>query len=159
VPCAKSPWFPADNLLVNKIAADWETPYRAEASLEPLEVRLSSLTYDDRAAILSDLTEAIDRAGGWILERRTTSAHALELRIELQTRALIDMYAAIVGSGVELTREAHLLLAERCTCLQHLRGRDQIAAILTMRLEVTFLGDLMLHDGWMEQMLRHAATA
>lgn len=124
-----------------------------------MELRLQSLTYDDRNAILFGLTEAIDRAGGWILERRTTSAHAIDFRIELQTRALVEIYAAIVGSGVELTRAGHMLLAERCTCLQHLRTNEHVSAIIAVRLEVVFLADMMLHDGWMEQMLRHAATA
>lgn len=150
----------ADNVLVKDVGADREVMSVAEVTLgEPLELRLQSLTYEDRAEVLFALTEAIDLAGGWILEKRTISAHALELRIELQTRGLIEMYAALVGSAIELTRNAHLLLAERCTCLRHLRGRGHISAILAIRLEVAFVGDPSWQDGWIERMVREAAHA
>ena len=131
----------------------------ADEFLEPLELRLQCLTYDDRAQVLPEMTDAIDRAGGRILDRRTVAAHALELKIELQVRALVDMYAALVGSGVDLTREAHLLLTERCMCRQHQQTRESMASILCIRLEVAFLADVVAENEWMQWVSRSAATA
>ena len=125
----------------------------------PVELRLQCLTYDERGSVLPMLTDAIDRAGGWLLDRRTVAAHALELHIELQVRALVDMYAALVSSGVELTREAHLLLTERCMCRQHQRTRESMATIMSMRLEVAFLADLTVENNWMQWMSRHPVSA
>ncbi len=131
----------------------------ADELFEPVELRLQCLTYDDRAQVLPMMTDAIDRAGGWILDRRTVAAHALELKIELQVRALVDMYAALVGSGVDLTREAHLLLTERCVCRQHQQTRESMASILCLRLEVAFLADVVAENEWMQWVSRSAATA
>ncbi len=125
----------------------------------PTEMSLQCLTYDERATVLPALTDAVDRAGGWILDRRTIAAHALELKIELQLRALVDIYAALVSSGVELTREAHLLLTERCMCRQHQRTRESMASILSIRLEVAFLGDVTIENNWMQWVSRGVATA
>ena len=130
-----------------------------EAQPEPLELRLQCLTYDERNTVLPALTDAIDRAGGWLLDRRTVAAHALELRIELQVRALVEVYAALVSSGVELTREAHLLLTERCMCRQHQNSRESMASIMSIRLEVAFLADVTVETNWMQWMSRHTATA
>ncbi len=138
---------------------DSQTDAPLEVLAEPLELRLQCLTYDERSNVLPVLTEAIDRAGGWLLDRRTVAAHALELRIELQVRALVEMYAALVSSGVELTREAHLLLTERCTCRQHQRSRESMSTIMSIRLEVAFLADVTVESNWMQWMSRHTATA
>ncbi len=132
---------------------------QADGQPEPLELRLQCLTYDERLNVLPALTDAIDRAGGWLLDRRTVAAHALELKIELQVRALVEIYAALVSSGVELTREAHLLLAERCTCRQHQPSRERMASIMSIRLEIAFLVDMTLETNWTQWVSRHTATA
>ncbi len=124
-----------------------------------MELRLQCLTYDERSVVLPALTEAVDRAGGWILERRTTAAHALELSIELQVRALVDVYAALVSSGVELTRKAHMLLTERCVCRQYQSSRGAMSTILSIHLEIAFLADPPVENRWMEWVSKSAARA
>jgi hypothetical protein len=126
---------------------------------EAMELRLQCLTYDERATVLPAITDAVDRAGGWILDRRMLAAHALELRIEVQVRALVDVYAALVSSGVELTREAHLLLTERCVCRHYQNSRQSRSSILTIQLEVAFLADLPVENNWMQWVSKNAATA
>ena len=83
----------------------------------------------------------------------------VELRLELQVRALVDIYAALVSSGVELTREAHLVLTERCTCRQFQPNRKSMANILSIRLEIAFLADITVEANWMQWMSRQTATA
>lgn len=148
----------ADRQTVNDINPERNVP-QTDLSPEPVELRLQCLTYDERQNVLPLLTDAIDRAGGWLLDRRTIAAHALELHLELQVRALVDVYAALVGSGVELTRDAHLLLTERCTCRQHQPSRESMSSIMSIRLEVAFLADVTVEANWMQWMSRQTATA
>ncbi len=106
-----------------------------------LEIALRSFTYLERAAILPELGAAIDGAGGWMLDRRQLSASSLELSVEVQVQALPEVYAALLASGLELTRDSHRLLAERCNCCMHLPRRRGPLSVLSVRVEVHFLSD------------------
>ena len=106
-----------------------------------LEVPLQGFTYLDRVALLPELSSAVDGAGGWILDLRSQSATTAELRIEVQQQALPAVYGAMLGSGLELTRDSHRILAERCNCGLHLPSRSVLSSILTLRVEVHFLAE------------------
>ncbi len=106
-----------------------------------VEIDLQAFTYADRQALLPALSQAIDLAGGWILERKAASPDIVSVLLEVQTCALADAYAALLTSGLELSRESHRTLAERCNCCLHLRPTSGISSILTIRLEIHFLED------------------
>ncbi|WP_169315278.1 hypothetical protein [Terriglobus roseus] len=88
--------------------------------------------------LLPRLTRAIDVAGGWVLRRRVLSATAVELSIELQFPALPEIYGALLGCGLQLTRDSHHALSERCNCSLHMRPRRGTSSYLLIRLEVHF---------------------
>jgi hypothetical protein len=123
------------------------------------ELNLRSFTYQERSHLLPELGVAIDMAGGWVMERRSLSADALELQLEVQLQALPEVYGALLGSGLEITRDSHRALAERCNCSLHLRPRRGVSSILLMRLEVNFLPDppQPLDMSWLT--MRSTATA
>ena len=91
---------------------------------------------------MPELGVCIDHAGGWVLQRRTLAANALELMLESQTAALPDVYGAFLGCGVELTKESHRALAQQCLCTQHLPRRRGIASIVLLYVEIQFLDGL-----------------
>ena len=64
---------------------------------------------------LPDLTGVFWNCGGWILERKNLSPSNMEFRVEIQLRASLDLYAALVATGVELTRSGHEALTALCT--------------------------------------------
>lgn len=68
------------------------------------------------------------------------SASSLQLRIEAQGRVLMDVYAALVTEGLELSRESHLLLTERCSCAQ--LGREHRRSIFSLCLQVALPTEL-----------------
>lgn len=105
------------------------------------ELQVSSFTYLDRATLLPDLGAAIDNAGGWLLDRRQVSANAVEMALEVQQQCLPEVYGAMLSSGLELTRESHRMLAERCNCCNYLPQRRGVSSIVTVRIEVQFLSD------------------
>ena len=104
------------------------------------EVTLQGFTYLDRVALLPELSHAVDGAGGWILDLRSLSAITAELRLEVQQQTLPSVYGALLGSGLELTRDSHRTLAERCNCTLHMPSRVQ-SSILTLCIEVHFLAE------------------
>ncbi len=105
------------------------------------ELQLQSHTYLDRVALLPELGAAIDGAGGWMLDRRQISAVAVEMSLEVQQQSLPEVYGALLSSGLELSRESHRQLAERCNCCMYLPKRRGASSILTLHIEVQFLAD------------------
>ncbi len=103
------------------------------------DIHLQGYTSQDRAGLLPLLGLAIDHAGGWVLERRSTGPVTLDLHLEVQSIALPDVYGALLESGVELTRGSHRALAERCNCGLHMRPSHGIGSVLSVCLEMHFL--------------------
>jgi len=103
------------------------------------ELRVRGFTYLERNVLIPELGVSIDHAGGWVLDRRTLDANSLELVIESQTTSLSDVYGALLSSGLELTRDSHRALAQRCLCSQYLPLRRGAAAIVLMYVDIQFL--------------------
>ena len=112
--------------------------------MESLDIQ--AFTYEQRHGLLADLTAAFANCGGWMLERKTLSPTNMEFRVEIQLRAVLDLYAAIVATGVELTRSGHEALTELCTRRRHLRLTAELGQIVSIRLEIAFLDDMTLHS-------------
>jgi hypothetical protein len=120
----------------------------------PETLDLRGYSYTDRQGLLPGLVSAFTQCGGWVLERKTTSATTIEFRIEIQLRSIVELYGSLIAAGVELTRNSHALLTDLCTC-RHNLPRNQGSAttrnyqpsqILALRLELSFLEDVTLHS-------------
>jgi hypothetical protein len=109
-------------------------------------IEIQGFSYEDRNGLLPALTSSFAECGGWVLDRKTLSPTAMEFRIEIQLRAVIDLYAAIIGCGLELTRNGHLALTDLCTCRKNASTRTDLGQIVSMRIEISFLEDLTLHS-------------
>ena len=105
-------------------------------------LRLQGFSYDDRREVLPAVGRALDLCGCWVLERTATSLSRLELRFEAQLGWSVDLYSALVGSGLELTRDSHLCLTGLCTLRNHHKRRSERAGILEITLEITFLEEI-----------------
>jgi hypothetical protein len=70
----------------------------------------------------------------------------MEFRVEIQLRSVLDLYAAVVASGVELTRAGHASFTELCSRRNHLNLSSELNQVLTIRLELNFLDDVTLHS-------------
>jgi hypothetical protein len=112
--------------------------------MESLDIQ--AFTYEQRNGLLPELTAAFANSGGWILERKTLSPSNFEFRIEIQLCAILDLYAAIISAGVELTRSGHEALTELCIRCKHLHFTADLGQIVTLRLELSFLDDITLHS-------------
>jgi hypothetical protein len=107
---------------------------------------IHAFTYEQRHGLLPTLTDAFSNCGGWMLERKTLSSTHMEFRVEIQLRSVLDLYAAIVAAGIELTRAGHESLTELCSRPAHLKLATELGQVLTIRLELNFLDDMTLHS-------------
>jgi hypothetical protein len=107
---------------------------------------IQGFSYEERQGILPSLTSAFADCGGWILNRKTLSPTTMEFRVEIQLRAVVDLYASIIASGLELTRAGHLGFTHLCTCRKNLTAPPELGQIVTIRLEISFLEDATLQS-------------
>jgi hypothetical protein len=107
---------------------------------------IQGFSYEERHGLLPTLTSAFAECGGWILDRKTLSPTMMEFRVEIQLRAVVDLYSSILGSGLELTRSAHLGLTHLCTCRKNLSSPADLGQIVTIRIEISFLEDATLQS-------------
>lgn len=115
-----------------------------QSSMQPLEIQ--SFCYEDRAGLLPALLTALSDGGGWVLERRSRSASAVEMSVEAQLRSIVELYGAIIAAGLELTRSSHLALTDLCNCRKYAAGSIDLGQLVTLRLEIVFLEDVTLHS-------------
>jgi hypothetical protein len=106
---------------------------------------IQGFSYEERHGLLPTLASAFADCGGWILDRKTLSPTMMEFRIEIHLRAVLDLYASVLASGLELTRAGHLGLAHLCTCRKNLATPTDLSQIVTIRIEISFLEDATLH--------------
>lgn len=65
------------------------------------------------------LTGALLACGGWVLTR-THEKGAFAFDFEFARAACVEVYAVLIGCGLELSRDSHLRMAERCHCTKNL---------------------------------------
>jgi hypothetical protein len=109
-------------------------------------LNIQGFSYEERHGLLPTLTSAFADCGGWVLDRKTLSPTTMEFRIEIQLRAVIDLYSSILASGLELTRGGHLGLTHLCTCHKNLSASADLGQIVAIRIEISFLEDATLHS-------------
>ncbi len=107
---------------------------------------LQGYSYSERAILMPLLSTTFLDCGGWVLERRTISSTSMEFRFEIQLAGILELYGEIVAMGLELTRGAHAVLSDLCTCRHHITRSVDPCQILTLRLEICFLSDVTLHS-------------
>ena len=104
-------------------------------------VEITTFSYEDRRVIFPAVTEALELCGCWLLQRHATSLTQVEFHFEVYLRSIVDLYAALIAAGLELTRASHNDLTALCTLRQHRDSPTNTAGLVTARLEISFLED------------------
>jgi hypothetical protein len=129
---------------MNNLSANSLSAAEAYYSMQSLDIQ--GFSYEERHGLLPTLTSAFADCGGWILNRKTLTPSTMEFRIEIQLRAVVDLYASIISSGLELTRAGHLGFTHLCTCRKNLSNPADLGQIVAIRLEISFLEDATLYS-------------
>lgn len=107
---------------------------------------LYGFSYGDRQELLPELKVAVTEAGGWLLEHHSLSATTMQFRVEIQVSAVEELYGALMGTGLELTRPTHATLTELCLCRRYAAEVARTSQVVTISLELSFLEDVTLHS-------------
>jgi hypothetical protein len=83
-------------------------------------LRLTALSADEPERLVRFVTGALLACGGWILTRTTQDKEMTEFDFEFARAACVEIYAALIGCGLELSRDSHLQMAELCHCTKNL---------------------------------------
>jgi hypothetical protein len=105
-------------------------------------IEIQTFSYEERRIIFPAITEALDLCGCWLLDRRPLSFTQMEFYFEVPLRSVVDLYAAIIAAGLELTRASHEDLTTLCILRQHQDHPSNLAGVATVRLEIAFIEDL-----------------
>jgi hypothetical protein len=81
--------------------------------------RLTALSLEEPERAVRLLTGALLACGGWVLTR-TQEKGVAALDIEFARAACVEIYAVLIGCGLELSRDSHLRMAELCHCTKNL---------------------------------------
>ena len=109
-------------------------------------LNIQGFSYEERHGLVPTLTSAFADCGGWILDRRALSPSTMEFHLEIQLRAVVELYSSIISTGLQLTRAAHLGLTHLCTCRKNAGLSGELSQIVSIRIEVSFLEDFTLQS-------------
>ena len=82
-------------------------------------LRLTALSPEELERTVRVLTGALLACGGWVLTR-TQEKGIAALDFEFARAACVEIYAVLIGCGLELSRDSHLRMAELCHCTKNL---------------------------------------
>lgn len=71
------------------------------------------------APLGESLSTAILGCGGWFLQRGQSCRETLSCLVEFECERALDIYAALVDLGIQLSRNAHISLTKLCQCSRH----------------------------------------
>src|ERR1700676_635469 len=100
---------------------------------------IQGFSYEECHGLLPTLTSAFAECGGWILDRKTLSPSTMEFRLEIQLRAVVDLYSSITAPALDPPRPGHLGLTHLCTCRKNLSAPADLGQLVTIRIEISFL--------------------
>jgi hypothetical protein len=103
---------------------------------------IQGFSYEDRYDLLPAFTSALVECGGWILDRKILSSATVEFRLEIQLRAIVDLYSSLLAAGLQLTRAAHLGLTHLCTCHKNLSTPSELGQVVSICIEISFLEEV-----------------
>lgn len=105
----------------------------------------SGTTAATPAVLLGGLRGAITACGGWVLTHGAVSDRCADIDFEFPRTHAVEIYGLLVGSGVELSLEAHQQLTELCQCTRYVGETErQSSARIHLSLYEAAGGDAFL---------------
>jgi hypothetical protein len=103
-------------------------------------LRLIARSAQEPDRMVRFLTGVIAVCGGRMLSRRFHSDGSAGLECEFVRAHCVEMYAALVAAGLELSRSSHLKMAELCQCTYALPESCELQTV-ALELEVQRLDE------------------
>ena len=75
--------------------------------------------------VVDSLAAAVTVCRGWVLAHSEISPRCADIEFEFAREHAVDIYALLIGFGVELSAEAHRDLTSLCQCTRHAGRRAE----------------------------------
>lgn len=82
----------------------------------PWALEMNAISIEDPSRLVQTLVDGILGCGGWVLSHVVNDGGKVNLLFEFERGACVDIYSALVASGVELGQYGHNRLTELCQC-------------------------------------------
>ncbi len=69
--------------------------------------------------VVDSLAGAVTACRGWVLAHSEISPRCADIEFEFAREHAVDVYALLIGVGIELSAEAHHDLTSLCQCTRH----------------------------------------
>jgi hypothetical protein len=79
-------------------------------------MQMNAVCMDEPSRLGPVLTGAILGCGGWVLSRGANDAGTVNMLLEFERQACVDVYSVLVATGLELSRSGHIRFTELCQC-------------------------------------------
>ena len=117
-------------------------PRQGQSSNMPWAMQMKAVSAEEPSRLVRILTGAILGCGGWVLSRGADDFGAVNMLIEFERQACVDIYSILMAAGLELSQNGHLRFTELCHCTRN-QQRDCGSEIASIDLEVqTYRPDL-----------------
>ncbi|MFT4111853.1 hypothetical protein [Silvibacterium sp.] len=115
-------------------------------------LKLTAASGEDPERLIRFLSGVLLACGGWVLSRALQGKDMAEIDFEFVRSTCVEIYAALVATGLELSSDSHYQLAELCACTQRLMD-DKAWEIA--RIDLVIYGDAAIGSALSELSLRN----
>lgn len=111
--------------------ADDEATMNQKRDVPPVQtwdLMLIAVSEAAPSQLLEHLSHSISACGGWVLRHGAVSPRCADIDFEFPRLHAMEIYCLLVGSGVELSTQAHQQLSELCHCTWQVGHAKQASA-------------------------------
>jgi hypothetical protein len=100
----------------------------------------NAVSHGVRDQVLPAILAVVSAGSCWLREWHLHTLSQIDFCFEMHLRSAIEMYGALMETGLEMTPESHADLTALCTLRRHSRcTRDTVGQVVSVRLDVSFL--------------------
>jgi hypothetical protein len=100
----------------DKPGVQFGTPKRVLGRPIPWALELKAVSTVEPSQLVRMASGAILGCGGWVLTRSMSDSGRVTILFEFERQACVEIYTALIASGIELSRSGHLRMTELCQC-------------------------------------------
>jgi len=101
----------------------------------PWAMEMKAISIEEPSRLVQTLTGAVLDCGGWVLSRGANDTGTVNMLIEFERQACMEIYIVLIAAGLELSQSGHIRFTELCQCTRN-RLRDCGTEIASVDIEI-----------------------
>jgi len=85
----------------------------------PWALEMKAVSHVEASRLVRTLSGAILGCGGWVLSRSASDTGRVSMLFEFERQLCLEIYSAMVASGIELSQSGHIRMTELCHCTRN----------------------------------------